>query len=39
MAFVLIDILGVVAFFGAIWLYWPVLKWYYKDIRKQFKDK
>jgi hypothetical protein len=38
MAFLLIDFLGLVVFVGAVWIHWPVLKWYYQDIRKQFKD-
>lgn len=36
---IFIDLLGIIIFCLAIWFYWPVLRWYFKGIRKDFQDK
>jgi len=38
--FLLIGIIfGFIVFLGALWFYWPAIKYEYKSIRKEYKDK
>jgi hypothetical protein len=36
---ILIDILGLFAAIAAIWFFFPILKLFYKDIRKVYGEK
>jgi len=36
---ILIDMLGLIAALAAIWFFFPILKLFYKDIRKVYGDK
>jgi len=38
MLFLFINIFEMVFFGLVIWYMFPILKWYYKDIRKTFKE-
>ena len=32
---IFIDLFGIIVFCLAVWLYWPILKWYYKELRRK----
>jgi hypothetical protein len=33
------DIVGFIVMLLVIWMYFPVLKWHYKEIRKYFRNE